>query len=329
MRKLGQIGVIALVGSVSFAQPAWAQTAGKPGPSPEKIEEARQHFDRGVRLYTDGAFDAARAELERAYQLAPTYKLLYNLGLAYEQQGDFVGALKSFDRYLAEGGDQIQPERRAEVQEEMNKLRPRIAVVRVQLNVSDAALFVDDVDAGKYPENAVLKVNPGRRKISAQAPGRIPAAKVIDVTGSDNVQVSLDLSQQITKTIVVERKRRVPWAGWIATGVLAAGTGVFGYLALKWNSKLQDDLNVPNQDPGTLHDDRLAIKRFALTTDILGITTLVAGGVSLYYTIKWANESTTEEAPAPDTGVQAKRRNRHAPPLVDVGPGGVSIQGTF
>lgn len=342
MRRLNQHGMVGLValGSLLLAQPAWAQprgpstqpsasVPGKGTTSPEKLEEARLHYDRGVKLFGDGAVDAARAEFERAYKLAPTYKLLYNLGLVYEQQGDFVGALKNFERYLAEGGQQVPAERRAEVTEEMNKLRPRIAVVRIKLNVPDAELFIDDADAGKYPENAVLNVNPGRRKISAQAPGRIPAAKVIDVTGSDNVQVSLDLSQQITRTIVIERKRRVPWAGWIATGVLAAGTGVFGYLALKWNSKLNDDLEVVNQDPEKLHDDRVAIKRFSTTADILAVTTLVAGGVSLFYTIKWANEKDSEAVPGADTGAQAKHRKPHAPPLVDVGPGGISVQGTF
>src|SRR5258708_11228603 len=90
--------------------PALAQTPGPTGgrtPSQQDIDEARKHYDKGLQLFNEEAYEAALAEFERAYQLAPTYKILYNTGKIYRARNDFVSALRDFERYLAEGKNEI------------------------------------------------------------------------------------------------------------------------------------------------------------------------------------------------------------------------------
>ncbi|MEZ4302901.1 MAG: hypothetical protein R3B70_48710, partial [Polyangiaceae bacterium] len=55
---------------------AWAQQ-----PSAKALAEARTRYEKGKQLYGEGAFDAALAELQRSYELAPSYKILYNIAL--------------------------------------------------------------------------------------------------------------------------------------------------------------------------------------------------------------------------------------------------------
>ena len=88
---MGQVRTIALCLSLSLSAPlAYAQGS---APSKAQIDEARQRRDRGLKLYEDGAWDAALSEFQRAYDLAPTYKLLYNLALAHRQLNDYAAAV--------------------------------------------------------------------------------------------------------------------------------------------------------------------------------------------------------------------------------------------
>lgn len=92
--------IFSMLGSV-----AHAQTDAKP--SDAAREEASGHFQRGVELFQEGAFRAALVEFERAYGIAPDYRLLYNIGQVKLQLQDYLGATQSYERYLEEGGSEI------------------------------------------------------------------------------------------------------------------------------------------------------------------------------------------------------------------------------
>src|SRR5688500_17904592 len=78
----------------------------------ERAQEARTRYERALQLYNEGASEGALVEFERAYQLAPSYKLLYNIALIRLQLNDYAQALKAFQEYLAEGGTEIPSVRR-------------------------------------------------------------------------------------------------------------------------------------------------------------------------------------------------------------------------
>lgn len=307
---------MASVTSLSFAQQ----------PDQAKVNEARDRYERGLKLYEDGAYDAARIELERAYELAPTYKLLYNIGIVRAQLSDFVGAVKNLERFLAEGGENVPPARRAEVTKLLAELRPRIARVNVTTNVAGSDIFVDDTPVGKAPLSQPIEVNPGKRKISASKSGWIPASKSIDVGGSERANVSLELTEA-SKTVVINTgTRRVPWIGWVATGALAVGAGAFGYFAIKSSQDLADKRDQENADPDQLESDRKKTKVYSYLADGLGVAAVIAGGISLYLTIKWGKEegSSTPTDTSKTSKAEPRREIRMAPGL-----GSFAVQGTF
>ena len=98
--------------------------------------QASQHFRRGVELFQEEAFRAAMAEFQRAYDIAPDYRLLYNLGQTKLELHDYLGAAQSYERYLAAGYLDITPERRAEVEQALAALRERTASVKIAVNRS-------------------------------------------------------------------------------------------------------------------------------------------------------------------------------------------------
>src|SRR5262245_61950348 len=68
--------------STSSAAPAApAPSSAAPAqPTPEILAEAKQRFDRGYELYEEGEYPLALIEFNRAYELVPNYKVLYNIG---------------------------------------------------------------------------------------------------------------------------------------------------------------------------------------------------------------------------------------------------------
>src|SRR3954467_9386089 len=93
--------------------PAWAVDP------PHKVEassdSAAARFQTAVELYHEGNYAGALAEFKKAYQIAPSYRVLFNIAQAQYALGDFVSAHKSLSQYRTEGGDAIPAERAAQV----------------------------------------------------------------------------------------------------------------------------------------------------------------------------------------------------------------------
>jgi PEGA domain-containing protein len=307
------------------AQPAFAQpkqpSGGAPAPSSERLNEARAHYDRGLKLFDEGAYDGARVEFQKAYEIQPSYKILYNLGLVHKQLFDYVSALTSFEKYLSEGGLNVEEPRRVEVTREIQTLQNRIGSLNVTTDVEGAEISVDDVPVGRTPLSAPIRVNPGNRRITAVKTGRLPANRVVQVAGSSTVNVKLELSETRTVLVVDKAPRRVPWGGWGITAALAAGAGVTGFLAIRSDSKLDDARAKNGADPDDLSSRSTTTRVLGVTSDVLTVGAVAAGALSLYYTIKWGKEY---ERTAPPTAPVASRTLNFG-----VRPTGFSLAGTF
>src|ERR1700712_1517809 len=98
------------------AAPCLAQAQGAPASDNGQAakDEAAERFKRGIALYEEESYPAALVEFRAAYELVPAYQVLYNVARTCYQVRDYVCSLKTFDRYLADGGAAIEPKRREE-----------------------------------------------------------------------------------------------------------------------------------------------------------------------------------------------------------------------
>jgi hypothetical protein len=294
-------------------------------------QEAATRFRKGLDLYNDGDFQAALIEFRRAYELAPSYQVLYNIGQVYFQLQDYAGALSSLERYLAEGGAGVPPSRRADVEKDIAKLRARVAHIEVTTNVPDVEITLDDVSIGKTPFPKPILVSAGRHKLTAAKPGYKEANRVIELASGDSPKLAFDLADlSAAPPPAPEPAHEAPpparapepasasshvWIGWAVTGGLAVGAGVFGGLALAASG----DLSTKRQTAGTTRDALDAAqsktKTLALVSDVFTASTLVAGGVSLYFTLKGPSS--------------AKPKTEAADVRLGVRPGGLALSGSF
>ncbi|HMJ52508.1 MAG TPA: hypothetical protein VK540_10545 [Polyangiaceae bacterium] len=254
--------------------------------SDERAQEARRRYERGLQLYGEGGSEGALAEFERAYQLMPAYRLLYNIALIRLQLNDYAQAIKAFQEYLAEGGPEIPSVRKSEVERHLASLKSKVGRVEVSSRARGADILVDDVVVGRVPLSEALVVNPGRRRITI-ARGGSSSTTVVTVAGQDHFKLVLGLDapkSQAAAPAGVAPNRAPAYVAWGVTAALAAGTTVAGILALGAMSDLDEErLRVPTTRARLdLAESRLTLR--AAVTDILAGATVLAGGAALYFT---------------------------------------------
>ncbi len=329
----------AALAAASLGRPAPASAQPAPAaPAGGQIEQARTHYERGMQLFKEDNYEAALNEFERAYELAPSYRILDNMARIQRQQNNYAAALQNFQTFLAEGGANVGEERRREVERDVAVLRSRVAVVDVRVNVEGADLYVDDVPvctgvmgqracAGKSPLPGPLFVNPGRRKISAVKAGYGEASATVRVVGSDRTNVRLDLRPAAAAGAARDEGGGEGGGGgsgtaavvaWAGTGAFAAAAVVTGVLTLRAQGDLRDRRDEFVGDRSALDGDAKKVKNLALATDVLGGLAIAGAAVATVFTLRAAG-----------SGPEAPRVEKGAGLRLDVGPTGAWLSGRF
>jgi hypothetical protein len=203
----------AIVPSAALAQP--------PPPGEGARTEARDRFDRGLKLFNDGDNPGALAEFKRAFELIPNPLVLYNIGLVYSAMGRPVEAVDALDKVLAQGG--LSGDRMARAKQTRDDQAARIARISVVTNVP-AAVEVDNVEVGHTPQTAPLSVAGGLHVVGAVASGYVPTRKEVTVAGGATAEVKLDLVEMQGRVAHAAVKTHLPGADIVIDGQVVGKT---------------------------------------------------------------------------------------------------------
>ncbi len=283
--------------------------------------EAEKHFRRGIELYDDADLAGATAELERAYQLVPSYKILYNLGQISYQRQDYVQALAHFRHYLRDGGGDLPGGRREKVEQDIQQLERRIGRIEIATDTTDdgADILLDDVKVASAPVAGPLSASVGQRKLELVRPAGPRSVRMVEVIGGETARIrfarpvpglsgnglsalagSADPGTTSSRAAGwftttgrpphggAEPARSVGpaiWVTWSATALLAAGAAISGGMALAASRDLQQRRDGYPLAPGDLDAPSSRARRLALVTDGFLAGTLLMAAASLYVTL--------------------------------------------
>ncbi|HEY8077489.1 MAG TPA: hypothetical protein VIF62_25360 [Labilithrix sp.] len=279
---------------LSFAGAARAQTTITP--------EARQHFDAGVNLLQDpdGArVEDAYREFKKAYEIAPSPKILGNIGycaMKLERDGE---AIDAYSTYLREVPD-IDAEERAQITRDLQTLT--VGVARLSIEVDKPGATLVDVRVPVRGERITntytpaaskldIGVRPGHHLITAKVDGFEDATWEVDAYASSRDKHTFAMQPKKIAVVTTpppggEPKKSTNIVPWIVAGaggvMLIAGT-VTGIVAL---GKTSDISNACPNDacPRSFDLDgaRSSARTFVTVTDVLliGGAVLAAGGVT-------------------------------------------------
>jgi hypothetical protein len=299
---------------------AWAAPA-SPRPTPvEPTPEAREANSRAIELVRVRDFAGALDFFQKAYDLSPSYLILYNIGKMAAATRDPARALEAFERYLAEGASEIEPERRDEVESEIRELRLLVGALTVVVDEAGAEIEVDGRLRGRAPLDEPLWLVPGDHRVVVV--GSRTETRRVHVEAGDAETLSVKLTAATAGPAVVA-SGGVPielrTAAWVAAGVFTLGATVTGTFALVTEADLQDDVYVgPSRRPpegSSVASKASTLEALATTTDVLVVLGAATGVAAITLSIVDAFA-----APASPTEPSVALR---------VGLGGVLLQGRF
>jgi hypothetical protein len=293
------------------AEPAPADTSSaETAQASTEIETARVHFQRGIEFFNDESYEAALVEFQRAYEIAPSYQILYNTGRIHVALKNYARALRDLRQYLAEGGANVTDDRKAQVNELIQSLQQKVATLQIVSKIDGTLISIDDHPVGSAPIRDVF-VNPGDRRVTASKPGFLPVTVVVTVTATEARKLEISPTKVTQSKVVVERSNIAPVIAWTATGLLTAGAVASGIVALKAEKDLNERKDTEIGAPkGAFEDDADKVKTWAIATDALAAGALIAGGISVYLTFfKDDAAEHAATAPAPRLGLAVTPRD--------------------
>jgi hypothetical protein len=287
-------------------------------------EQALTHFEQGIELFSQEKYEQAAIAFERAYELKPSYKILYNIGQVQNRLEHYAAALEAYTRYLAEGGAEIEPARVDQVKAEIKRLNALVGMIAVTTNVEGATVFVDDEKQGQTPLGGPLFVDLGKHTVVIKQGTDELHREVVKVAGGQTVSVHAEKAAEEPEPQepepAAEQEDQGPkrvWT-WVALGIggaAAIGAGITGGLAASKKGDL-DDGCPDKQCPASEQDTIDSMKTLAYTTDVLiGVAAVgIAAGIVLFF---------VEPGPGSDEEAVA------VAPVVTPDGGGVALAGRF
>jgi hypothetical protein len=202
----------------------------------ESLTTAKQAFDNGSESFIRGEYAAAADYFRHAYQLKPSWKILYNIGQCEAAVGRYGLAMEMFERYLSLGGDEIPLGRRDKVSDEIEELRKTVGYIQLRGVPDGASVVVDGVERGRAPLPGLLYISSGiehnvsvhkdRMEIYSQtlsAPGTV--IRTVDVNVTSNSLQQTPSNEQQSTINVVNAGISQPGRKFIILGSVIGGLG--------------------------------------------------------------------------------------------------------
>ncbi len=272
---------------------------------------ARMHYDRASKLYEAGNLSAAIVELRRAYDLRPSHRIQRTIAEVAEELHDYASAVRAYESFLRDGGDQVETADRAHALSRLAELRTFVAFLRVQVVPVDARVSVDGEAVPKASAQEPWIVNVGRRNVWVESDGYVPVRKTITLAAGERFLLRVSLEPRVKPAPPApppaplkspEDPRHVSaltWVGFGAAGTLLATGAVTGVLALRADDRARTT-PFAGSAPASVQQDLDSANRLALATDLLVGAGVGVALVTSYFTW-WAS---SDEPTRPGTAAR-------------------------
>lgn len=170
----------------------------RPALANNTADEADVAFELGNEAYAKGDYNEALRSYFTSYRLVPNRNVLFNIARCYEAQNRFNEAYRYYNDLLAED---LPDDDASEVRRSLERLRPKVALVRVTTSPEGAEVYIDRTDLGSRGRSPqTLALAPGRHKVMVKKEGYRPTEATVQLTRGKAVAQSFELTL-ITGTV--------------------------------------------------------------------------------------------------------------------------------
>jgi len=157
-------------------------------------DKAKEHFQKGIALVKEGAFDKAVIELGESYRLNPLPIVLYNLAICHDKLHQYAKAVTYFQQFLDEAKE-ADAEKKPAVAKRIEKLIPFLGVLDLEVRPAGAAVFINGELVGTAPVGSVI-LETGLHVIAVAAEGRPPVQQKVTIVSGETVTVTICVEKE-------------------------------------------------------------------------------------------------------------------------------------
>lgn len=303
MRYIPAVGALTLVLCIPFF-----------GSAEDKSAEAASHFKKGVALFNDNKKEEAVQEFNLAYEIKPSWKIMYNIGQCHASLKRYGLAIESFEKYLGQGGDEVPKDRQDEILSELERLRKMVGAIKVH-GPDGVEIYVDKILRGTTPmassilatagvEHWIWLIKDGKKLLSVQE----------TLSGTEPLVLTVPADNNTAAAVVA------PVGGETATGA-TAGPETAATAEQKPETttetpaeSAQADKKDPTKDPVTpppAEKGGLKPVIFIATASAAVVFGGAAGGLAVAINSKWENSVEKIYDSPWDTDTEAVAANIH------------------
>lgn len=310
---------------LSGQAPALAQDAAE-------LKKARAQFQQATELEQAKNWTAALQAFREVGQVRMTPQVRFHIAVCEEGLGRLVAALGGYELALADA-DKIGPDFKAEVEENVTKLRARIPklVIERGAGASSAAIELDGVAVGESSVGVEVPLDPGPHAVTAKAPNRKPFEASVTLTEAETTKLDVVLEELPPELLrsgggaPAPEKPPSKVVPFVIGGVGIAsliGSGVLFGLRQSTLKELEDVCGADGKHCPTSKQSRYDDLKFyhygSMVTLGVGVAAVGTAGALLFFQRK-------KKEPAADTALQL------VPilPLAPQAPVGATLRGAF
>jgi len=240
-----QRGLAVVVASVFVSTAAFAYPGAPTGSVTDEAKaEAKKRVKKALGLFEEGDKSGALGEFRRAYELSGSPVVLYNMGLVFDANEQYVEADAALTEVLAIKPDPLKPEWHKRALEAQAHARSRIGTIEIAPTLKDpppvgtddplkdAVIELDGIDVGRWPLPSPLRAGVGKHTVGVLLAGYQPVRVAVLVAGEATVKASLELVAMTGKAAQLRIVSNVAKAQIVIDGEVVGQTPLVASLAI-------------------------------------------------------------------------------------------------
>jgi len=276
---------------------------------PKELAKARAKFQQATELEQAGNCASAVQLFREVGQVRMTPQVRFHIALCEDRLGRLVAALGGYELALADA-DTVGPEFRAEVEQNVTRLRESIPKLVLQrgAGAEAAAIEVDGVAVGDSSVGVDIPLDPGPHAITARAPNYQAFETTVNLSQGERKTVEVALAALeaepqprgvVLPPAAVPPKKINP-APYVVGAVGIAGLATAGVLlALRQTTQAGLEEDCPeNRCPLSKRDDYSRLKTYHYGSWIAGSVGVAALGTAVVWLVVDARKQKKDEQTA-------------------------------
>lgn len=153
----------------------------------------RDAFQRAVRAYRDGDYQAAIRDFRAALGFKWHPSIALNLGLAEARAGQYLAAIHEFDAVLSSASS--DPKVRDEAKKERERAAAELA--SIEIDAGDGAKPLARIDGAPVDTASPIMVDPGAHHVEIEVGGGSVMRRDVTLSPREHLRLSIDRSREI------------------------------------------------------------------------------------------------------------------------------------